>query len=321
MSSFPCRSLACFGLFTMLGVGLGCYGESGNPRPLVFPERARPGDTVALSMTANTSGLAGNFDLSRDNVSLWIGEDWDSGSPLFGSWPVEYVFDGFASKMTPLNMFGTFPGAGMTIVLFNLPTLQDGLDPSEVPSLEIIPLVDGEAVHWVGSGFRWRVDVVPGAGAPIEFSPDPAQFEHPPMVRLQAAWNWVDEDYGLADEIGAIEFELDYPETVVSAPRVFTTTDATRATAIVADDPGPGVARILAVDPEGFRLSDSYNPQGIGAPFLDVVFDKTGEFEPIDFTVTKLYVTDLDGVTLVDDRDKPIPPDRFTIYVVNHAAP
>lgn len=317
MSSFRRRSMAYFSLFAMLGVGFGCYSESGEIHPLVFPERARPGDTVALAMTANTSVLTGHYDLSRDNVSLRI-ED-DSGGTLFDDYAVEYVFDGFASKMTPMQVFGTFPGAGMTIVLFNLPTT---LDPILYPTIKVVPKVDGEDNHWTATnGKKWSVEVLSGSGAPISWSPLPDQFEHPPMVRLRAARNWLDEVYDLGDKIGAIELELDYPENVVSAPRVFTTADATRATAIVADDPVAGVARILAVDPEGFTLAE-YTHLSLGAPFLDIVFDKTGEFEPNHFKVVKLYVTDLDGETLIDDRaSNPPRTDRFTIYAVNNAAP
>lgn len=235
------------------------------------------------------------YDLAPDNVSVEIRE----GSTVLATVTPRAVFDGLSAPASLKN--ATSAGPFLTIVLFDLPT---SLSTSFPAATTVHLLVDGSPPTYGAVG---QLEILGSGGSSTSFTTDsnPAGLGPRPTLRLQArkAGPGVD-GFDPAWTIGAIEFELEYPDDAVSAPDVFPATEASRALAFASTGDPPGTVRVVLTDPRGFTLPSTPGYAGgdrVGeGPLLDIAFTKaTGEgFEAADFTVRDLKVFDPDGVLL-----------------------
>lgn len=303
---------------------VGCTPDgAGGLEALVFPREARLGSTAAIAVDSNYIQLIDNqeyYDLRKGRLRILLEDDFgvrveanlrqvfDLGSPAWSR---------FAAG-NPAALVAPRPGAWMTVALFDLPT--SGLSftgPPEVAS--VIVEIDGVE----DTSRRGRIEITGSGGVPTEIamltSPGEADLESQPLLRLRAIRANAGSP-GFQDSwvIGGIEFDVQWL-VCMKAPKVHPDSDATGATALTGSvspgEPWFNKTRVVLIDPEGFKLSRPNNafggssPTAAGqGPFVTMVFDRTGGpvgcsevSEPL-FRVEHLYVTDLDGVALIDRR-------------------
>jgi hypothetical protein len=273
-------------------VGLG--GE-----PVLWPNRARLGDTLALAVDSNYvpvfEELYERYNLSKDNVSIQV----SVGSTVVASVVPRAVFDGFS---TPTGLAGPAkPGAYISVVVFDLPTSMALTLPA---TTTVDLLIDGvKPVPAVAT----TLDITGTGGSPISFqeSSRPEDLQPRPMLRLRGVSDPTGQNgFNPAWVIAGMEFTLEFPTTAVTSPDPFPATEAYRSGVVVGPQTVPGQVQIVLSNPAGFSLPEV--PLSTGAkragegPILDIVFTKLpGQaFQPNQFRIKGLRVTDRDGVRL-----------------------
>lgn len=286
-------------VFLCVLVCAACTPGGFSDNPVVWPKSARLGDTVAMSIDSNHVPQVGPFferyDLSEDNVTLEIRQ----GSTLLATVTPRAVFDGLSAPASLKN--ATTSGPFLTIVVFDLPT---SLPTSFPAATGVTLLVNGVSPSFPATG---ALQVLGDGGSPTVFTTEsqPAGLGPRPMLRLQGRASGPGVDgFDPAWLIGAIEFQLEYPNVALSEPDAFAATEASRALAFTSSGDPPGSVRVVLTDPRGFTLPSTPGYPGgnrVGeGPLVDLAFTKAaGEgFEAGDFTIRDLKVFDPDGVLL-----------------------
>jgi hypothetical protein len=301
----------------LLGPGLlslaACQRQGSGGRPIAWPSRAYVGETVAVAIDSNEIPileLAERHNASPGNVIMRLINLDDPGNPV--EIPPRAVIAGGAGRVT--HWAEARPGTEVTVAIFDLPDML-GFPTGFPATVEIHTLIDGVIL---GNLPAARLTVLGSAAegtGPLEFYPTPAlvpggvlleeSLAPRPAIRLRALQGtpldltWDENDTA----IGGLEFEIVYPPSVAS-PDPIPAAEAERGTTLVRPV-AEGRAHVLLVDPRGFQLVETGlgpgNPIGTG-PFLDVAFDKSAPFAASEFEIRNLYVTDLDGNVLLDDR-------------------
>lgn len=316
-----------------LAAGLACTPTEtpGVFEPLVFPSEARLGGTAAVVIDSNYIALADDYeryDLENDRVHIIL-ED-ATGARADAS--LRQVFDLEPAAWSRYAQ--TRPGAWATVALFDLP--QTGL--ATGPATVIVEIEGVEDATRQG-----RIEIVGSGGAPTEIVfPSAAEdaetlLESEPILRLRAiradAGNPGFQD---AWTIAGIELDVEYYGCLRNA-RAFPDSDAARATAVLGP-PQPGAPlherrHVVLVDPKGFRLARPNDYFGLASPtsagqgpFLTMAFDRgtaitcSGELGPGYFKIENLYVTDVDGQSLIDRRGQGDSTDLVDVVVVDTEA-
>ena len=284
--------------------GTGCTQAGSGGEPVVWPGTARLGDTVAMAINSNyipaplPGDVSERHDLSRDNVSLRILEGTGPSQTLLHTIEddaIVAVFDGHAAPAAIRQQLE--PGVFLTVVVFNLPSAFD-VAPSSYPAtnLKVRLYVDG-----ANQGVTGKMTVLGTGGAPTDFfsGSEPVDLEPRPTLRLRTN----NDDTWAAGfepdaEIGGLEFILEYPTDKVSSPEVFPATEASRSLAFLGPEVAPGFVKVFVTDPRGFTLPYKIEVDGVGDGFLvEFAFTKLPdeEFQPEDFTIWDLKVTDRSG--------------------------
>ncbi|MCC6639925.1 MAG: hypothetical protein IT386_02035 [Deltaproteobacteria bacterium] len=326
------HALVSAGLIAGVAVSPGC-----NPvnflggGTAIFPSEARlgaascapcKGATVALSIDGNYAPASDSAEHSgvwsqnvagvvTSNVTIQIedpGGTWTAPLPLRGV---------FTSRTHPGSQAASaFPGGELSVAVFDLP------NETQIPVTLTYP-----AAVWVratisGASLAPRVATLTllGAGAsPAVLWPDPGtDLPSRPMVRLRPLKGAGGFAAGPASPlIAGLEFEIEYPSTVAN-PSVFPATEAVYATALVGPGSASGRARVVIVDPKGFRLADPITGDRAGeGPLVDVVFGtKTGAFTSSQFKIWSLFVTDVNGNVVLDRRALPLGPDSTSAFLI-----
>jgi len=280
--------------------------------PSLWPDRAYLGETIAMPITTNN--LPGfpffepleQHDATTSNVQLRI-KDADGIDVDFTPRAVLTGAPGAATEVGP-----TGGGATVTFALLDLPETtypSANFDFSSYPvDRQVTIIYDGVAgaaatlsilgpeTDTRAKGPKFFQDFA--TGLPLDQALTPR-----PVLRLRAHGPTSCSSPKLplpSGTIGGMEFEIEYP-SVVSNPDPIPTAEAGRATA-TATVIATGRARVLLLDPDGFQLPDATGCSSGTGPFLDIAFTKSDEFAAGDFTIRNLYVTDVDGVPIVDDR-------------------
>jgi len=235
-----------------------------------------------------------------------------------GAWSVPLGVRGvFSSRAHPGSQAAVgSPGAELSVAVFDLP------NETQIPVALTYPATVRVRAVISGGSVSPRVATLTllGAGAsPATLWPEPgSDLATRPMVRLrplEGAGGFAAG--GGAPLIAGLEFEIEYPPAVGS-PSVFPATEAAFATALVGPGSASGRARVVIVDPKGFRLKDPSHADRAGeGPLVDVVFGtKTGAFTSSQFKIWNLFVTDVNGNVVLDRRAPPLGPDSTSAFIV-----
>jgi hypothetical protein len=272
-------------------------------QPIPFPKRAYLGETVSVAIDTDSAHVgAKHFTLSSKNVRIQL---WDTVTEATHDVvPRAVITSTTALGTTASEQDGA---TELTVVVFDLPTtLPLGFN-SPPTSLWIYPVFfpSGAAINTSVSPIIEILGPASEGDGPTTFYPGLPEFspaiekrlEPLPALRLRARRpqflpSWT---------IGSIEFEISYP-SAVSNPRAYSKITAARALAF-ATTIGPGRARVVLVDPIGFKLNaitGSTTVLGAG-PFIDLVFDQAAPFSASGFDIENLVVTTVDGTVLIDD--------------------
>jgi len=294
-----------------------CEGteQFGYGRPLVLPQEARLGETIAMAIDSNyvpVLGTLSTHDLDRDKTRIRVEEfvsGFGPGSAYATVQPLA-VFHG--APTATAELLEVAPGAELTVVLLNLPETLPGFTPPG--SVQLRLEADGVASEAMVNDLV----ITAAGGSPILFSDHPA-FELPgdleprPTLRLRPRW---DRAIGLGfdpawQDIATVEFSLQFPTAAVTAPEAFAAGEARDGNALAGPETQPGRVKVVVVEPKGFTMDLSHCVGQIGSgsddcrvgagPLVDVSFDRIPGgpgFAPEDFTVRGLAVYDRDGVLL-----------------------
>jgi hypothetical protein len=257
----------CIALFVILGTGctrgtgFGIFGG-----PLILPEAARLGDTVAM-VIANSEVRASEelFDFSTDNIRVHLSA---GGS--------EELIVPRAILEVPLwagAMFsrthGDDVGQTLKVVLFDVSGTWSPVPTELTVSIRRRTYLGGYYAY-LPYGYDRKLEILGGGGSPIVFGPfsPVADFETQPMYRLAPTWD-VLQGQGINPDwdIAGMEFTLRYDGNRVSLPKVRAGGAASGALVVVgAETPTSSdtTVKVALVKPEGF---DPYESTNIPCPF------------------------------------------------------
>jgi len=287
---------------------------------LVYPEQAQlgasscspcPGSTIAITLDSSFIPLYDvqeDYALTKRNLVIRV---QDSASDASRTWFVDVVPRSvFSTAALPASHWteSGAPGSWLTVAVLDLPNVSSIPASLSYPKTLYLKLVarNGPPSTLVFG----RVSVVGANGSPTTaFFPGLDSLESRPALRLRAVQATYPQGFQVGPSsplVGGIEFELEYPGSLQN-PIVYPMTDAAGATATTGPGSGPNRIRVLIVDADGFQFKDPGSPARAGeAPFVDIVFKKnppSGAFPSASqFVVRKLYVTDINGNTLIDRR-------------------
>ena len=287
-NSTSSRLALCIALFVIsgtgctLGDGFELYGG-----PLILPEAARLGDTVAM-VIANSQVRASDelFDLSTDNIRVHLSA---GGS--------EQLIVPRAILEVPLWAGAMFSrthnddvGQNVKIVLFDVSGTWSPVPTELNVSIRRLTYIGGGLNAYLPYGYERKLEILGSGGSPIAFGPfsPVADFETQPMYRLAPTWDVV-QGQGINPDwdIAGMEFTLRYDGSRVSLPKARAGGAASGALVVVGEETpstqGTSV-KIALVKPQGFDPYQNTNfPCPYGgkcysmAPVLDISFVKNNE--------------------------------------------
>jgi len=250
-----------------------------------------------------------DYGLSKQNVVIRMSDSPTSASRTWYKDIVpRAVFSTSAIPASRLTL--SVSEAWLTLAVFDLPSVSDPSLPSPFPFGSVVYLkLVARGVESASSPVVGRINIYGSAGQPSTFFPEASGLDSRPTLRLRAhrASYPAGFEAGTSSPLVAgIEFEIEYPSSLQN-PVVYPMTEAAGATAVTGPGSDVNRVRVLLVDGDGFRFSDPGRPDKAGdGPFVDVVFQKNpanGVFPPIgQFVIRKLFVTDVNGNTLIDRR-------------------
>lgn len=328
---------AFVGLAAMLTAALACQPSPNgvDVEIAIFPGEGRLGSTAAMLVDANYftwNDVDERYDVEPDRVQVMVD---DGPSPPVAA-TVRAVFP---FSLAPSSVRSkSYVGEWATMVIFDLPT--SGLQPTDqatiTASYDGAYLAHGNFRIVGGNGLPWRPPV-PG------YTPLERTFETRSLLRLRAVRRNpqsggsppVPDGFLDTWNIGALEVEIQYP-LCLKPPNAYSNSEAVHATVIL----GPGgppdypdflaTVKVMLVDPEGFYLKGVTDPYGASpdnagqGPFLDISFDRyqggmvCSHLTPSSFSIRKLYVTDKNGVNLIDRRTGDTDSsDLFSVFVLD----
>jgi len=304
----------------------------------IFPGEGRLGSTAAILVDANYftwNDLSEHYDIEPDRVQVVVNDG--ASAPVAAT--VRAVFPFSLARSSARSK--TLVGEWATMVVFDLPT--SGLQPTDAATV----MVTYDGAYLSHGTFR----IVSGAGSPWRppvpgYTPLERTFETRSLLRLRAVRRNpqsggtppVPDGFLDAWEIGALEVEIQYP-VCLKPPNAYSNSEAVNATVVL----GPGgppdypdflrTVKVVLVDPQGFYLKAVTDPYGASpdnagqGPFLDIAFDRyqggvvCTHLGPNSFQIRKLYVTDKNGVMLIDRRTGDTDSsDLFSVFVLDAEA-
>jgi hypothetical protein len=338
---------------------LGCtLDSSGNVfgAPMILPESARLGDTVAMIVAnsedrLNTPGTFNNFTFSRSRDNLRINLDGGSGPNdpnATGIVPraVIEIPAWLGSAYARFNKDRV--GQNLKVVLFDIPSTGGNFDTADLPFTVNVILIQENVYIGTGLyanipyGFERELHVHAAGGSPIEFGvfSDPAQLEAQPMYRLAPSWTQgsrlgIDPVWRIA----SMEFTLRYATSVgITNPQAYAAGAATGALVVLGDvvsDAGENSVKIALVKPDGINpfgntnlpcptSNRCYSP----APMLDISFEKTNPPESVaigdpvfvesTFTLADFKMYDVNGDLLENASGSNNPNNYFARAVIRN---
>jgi len=328
-------------LAVMLAAALACQPspDGVNVEIAIFPGEGRLGSSATMLVDANYfvwNDLSERYDVEPDRVQVMV--DDGASAPVAATVRAVFPFSLARSSVRSKNTVGEWA----TMVLFDLPT--SGLQPTNQAT--ITAKYDG--AYLAHGTFR----IVGGAGSPWRppvpgYTPLERTFETRSLLRLRGVRRNpqvgdtppppVPDGFLDAWNIGALEVEIQYP-LCLKPPKAYSNSEAANATVFL----GPGsppdngfvaTVKVVLVDPQGFSLKGVTDPYGASpdnagqGPFLDIAFDRyqggmvCTHLAPSSFWIRKLYVTDKNGVTLIDRRTGDTDSsDLFSVFVLDAEA-